>query len=212
MLPKSLCPHNSIDFLLVKTSPVAALGYSGRAGKCTFWPNDYFSARTQRVNRGGMSSGVPLALSITLFLSLCYRWANWGTAERKKASSKGNQYGAGDGGICCCSCYRLPSPKSCFCSRDAQSHKISRPHILPLRTRRSFDCQKISLSIQSEIAYVEKENFKAKLNSISREPRFVFFVRLKPQVREGNVVGIISHNGWYKSKEKNNSSTLKQLI
>ena len=41
-----------------------------------------------------------------------------------------------------------------------------------------------------------KEILKAKGSSISREPRFVFFVRLKPLVREGNVVGIISRDGW----------------
>lgn len=48
----------------------------------------------------------------------------------------------------------------------------------------------------SGIACVVKEIFKAKRSSISREPRFVFFVRLKPLVREGNVVGIISRDGW----------------
>lgn len=65
---------------------------------------------------------------------------------------------------------------------------------------------------KSGIACVVKEMFNAKRSSISREPRFVFFVPLKPQVREWDVVGIISLDGWYKSKEKNNSSTLKQLI
>ena len=42
-----------------------------------------------------------------------------------------------------------------------------------------------------------KEILKAKGSSISRESRFVFFVRLKPLVGEGNVVvGIISRDGW----------------
>lgn len=102
------------------------------------------------------------------------------------------------------------SPTSCFCSWDPESRKnqlISRTV-----TESQEFCENNSLSIRSGVACAVKDIFKAKRSSFCREPHFVFFVRLKPHVTEENVVGIISRNGWYKSKEKNNSSTLKQLI
>ena len=139
-------------------------------------------------------------------------WAELARAEGKGVSTK-EEYSGGDGhgGICACRSCRLVSQiLSVF--RGSESQLTSQTISYSQGEFWRWEQYPPHACLQSGIAYVVKEIFTAKWSSISREPLFVFFVRLKPQVREGNVVGIISHSGWYKSKEKNNSSTLKQLI
>lgn len=199
-----------IDFLLVTTSHVLHLDTAEAGNVLPGW----MIASQQWLHRGGEALLGQPAVSTALLLASSYRWANRDTVEWKQASGEIRVVAvvglvglalAAPTGFCVPNLVCAQGILKTIKSADLTNHQWELEEWWGEQFSGSlkWDCLRGGRNLYSKMA---------KRSSISREPRFVFFVRLKPHAREGNAVGIISRSGWYESKEKNNSSTLKQLI